>query len=323
MMFYLFDFNHDLYSERKMTEKGFPMKTDLRKYAYLSIAAAVITIVLKTAAWKMTGSTGLLSDAVESLVNLAAALMALWALKTAFLPADDDHAFGHGKAEYFSSGVEGALIFIAAAAIIASAVPRLFNPVPLEQIGLGLALSLSASLVNLAVALVLFKAGKKHNSITLEADAHHLMSDVWTSAGVIVGIALTAATGWNILDPIVAILVAINILIVGFSLLKRSASGLMDTAIPVSEIEAIESIFAKFEPQQVKYHALRTRQSGTRRFVSVHVLVPGDWSVAKGHDILEQIEQEVTQLFPLTYIVTHLEPIGDPAAENDLLLDRD
>ncbi len=295
------------------------MNTDLRKYAHLSILAAIATIVLKTVAWKVTGSTGLLSDALESLVNLAAALMALWAISVAIQPADDDHAFGHGKAEYFSSGVEGALIFVAALAIILTAIPRLIAPVELEKVGLGLGLSLGASLINLAVATVLFRAGKKHSSITLEADAHHLMSDVWTSVGVLVGIGITALTGWAILDPIVAILVAIHILFTGADLIKRSAAGLMDTAIPHAEIEEIESIITS---HNVIFHALRTRQAGARRFVSVHILVPGEWSVAQGHDILESIEQQVMQRFPRTYIVTHLEPIGDQAAENDLDLDR-
>jgi len=295
---------------------------DLRKYARLSIVAAIATILLKTAAWKLTGSTGLLSDALESFVNLAAALMALWAITVAFLPADDDHAFGHGKAEYFSSGVEGALIFIAAIGIIVAAVPRLLNPVELEQVGIGLALSLGASLINLGVALVLFKAGKKHGSITLEADAHHLMSDVWTSIGVIVGIALTAVSGVKILDPIVAILVAIQILFSGYSLIKRSVAGLMDTAISPSELEILESILRKYEPQGAQYHALRTRQAGVRKFVSVHILVSGDWSVAQGHALLEELELEVVGALPNTYIVTHLEPLGDPAAENDLGLDR-
>ncbi len=298
------------------------MKKDLRGYARLSILAAVVTIVLKTIAWRLTGSTGLLSDALESLVNLAAALMALWALTVAFQPADEDHAFGHGKAEYFSSGVEGALIFLAAIGIISAAVPRLFNPVPLEQVGLGLALSLGASLVNLGVSLVLFRAGKSNNSITLEADAHHLMSDVWTSVGVIGGIALTAVTGWHILDPVVAILVAINILFSGFSLIRRSAAGLMDTVIPASELATIESVLRSYESRGAKYHALRSRQAGARRFVSVHILVPGDWTVVEGHGLLENLEQEIMAALPGTFIVTHLEPIGDPAAENDLELDR-
>lgn len=297
------------------------MKTDLRPYAVLSIITALLTIILKTAAWKITGSTGLFSDALESLVNLAAALMALWALTIAFQPADEDHAFGHGKVEYFSSGVEGALIFLAAIGIIVAAVPRLFAPVPLESVGLGLAISLVASLANLCIALVLFKAGKKHKSITLEADAHHLMSDVWTSVGVIIGIFLTAATGWHILDPIVAILVAINILSAGFSLIRRSAAGLMDTSIPPKELSLITDVLKQYETRGARHHALRSRQAGTRQFVSVHILVPGNWTVTQGHELLEKIEYDVIKALPGTIIITHLEPIGDPAAENDLELD--
>lgn len=298
------------------------MKNDIRNYARLSIAAALITIILKTLAWKVTGSTGLLSDALESFVNLAAAIMALCALTVAFRPADTDHSFGHDKAEYFSSGVEGALIFVAAVAIMVAAVPRLFNPIQLEDVGLGLVLSTGASLVNLSVAIILIKAGKKYKSITLEADAHHLLSDVWTSVGVIGGIALTAVTGWIILDPIVAIVVAIQILFSGITLIRRSVSGLMDTAIPENEMILLESVLKKYEFQGAFYHALRTRQAGSRRFVVVHILVPGEWSVERGHSLLEELECDVIKQLPGTIINTHLEPIGDPAAENDLELER-
>ena len=247
----------------------------LTRFAWLSIAAAILTIALKTIAYLLTGSVGLLSDALESLVNLAGALMALAMLTIAVRPADDEHAYGHSKAEYFSSGVEGTLILIAAISIGVAAFQRLITPKPLEQVGLGLAVSIVASLVNLSVALVLFRASKRHNSITLNANAQHLMTDVWTSAGVLVGVGAVALTGWERLDPIVAFIVAGNIIWSGVRIVRTSVLGLMDTALPAEELSTIQRVLEGYRQDGVEYHALRTRQAGTRRFVSFHVLVPG------------------------------------------------
>ena len=262
----------------------------LTRFAWLSIAAAILTIALKTIAYLLTGSVGLLSDALESLVNLAGALMALAMLTIAVRPADDEHAYGHSKAEYFSSGVEGTLILIAAISIGVAAFQRLITPKPLEQVGLGLAVSIVASLVNLSVAFVLFRASKRHNSITLNANAQHLMTDVWTSAGVLVGVGAVALTGWERLDPIVAFIVAGNIIWSGVRIVHKSVLGLMDTALPAEELSTIQRVLEGYRQDGVEYHALRTRQAGTRRFVSFHVLVPGDWTVQRGHALLERIE---------------------------------
>jgi len=232
----------------------------LTRYAWLSIAAAVLTIGLKAAAYLLTDSVGMLSDAMESMVNLAAAVMALAMLIVAARPPDELHAFGHSKAEYFSSGLEGALILLAAVMIGLTAIPRLLAPQPLEKVGLGLLVSSAASLVYLAAGRVLLQAGRKHQSITLEADAHHLMTDVWTSAGVLFGIAAVALTGWERLDPIIALIVAANIIWTGFQLLRRSALGLMDTAIPDSELAQVRQVLNSYSGRDVHYHALRTRQ---------------------------------------------------------------
>ena len=294
----------------------------LTRYAWLSIAAAIATIVLKGAAWKMTGSVGLLSDAIESFVNLAGAMMALWMLTLAALPADDDHAHGHGKAEYFSSAFEGFLILLAAVSIGYTAIDRLLNPQPLDAVWIGLIVSVVASIVNFATARVLISAGRKHNSITLEADAHHLMTDVWTSAGVIAGVALVSLTGWLWLDPAIALLVAANIVWTGYQLMSRSAAGLMDSSLPVEKIEKINSLLAGYRQQGLDFHALRTRQAGGRAFMTMHVLVPGHWTVQYGHDWAERIEQDIRQALPFTHITTHLEPLEDPASMNDQGLDR-
>jgi cation diffusion facilitator family transporter len=295
----------------------------LTRFAWLSIAAALATIVLKGVAWWLTGSVGLLSDAIESFVNLAGALMALAMLSLAARPADEDHAYGHGKAEYFSSGFEGALILLAALAIIATAVPRLIHPRPLEQVGVGLVVSVIAALVNLAVGLVLLRAGRTMQSITLEADAHHLLTDVWTSAGVLLGVGLVALTGWLWLDPVVAIAVAANIVWTGVRIMRRSVLGLMDTALPPDERARITEALARYVHDDVQYHALRTRQAGARRFVSFHVLVPGNWTVEQGHELLERMEADIRATLPLVTVFTHIEPLGDPAAMNDTHLDRD
>jgi cation diffusion facilitator family transporter len=297
-------------------------KKTLTRFAWLSVGAAVVTIALKALAYLVTGSVGLLSDALESCVNLAAALMALAMLGVAARDPDETHPFGYSKAEYFSSGLEGALIVLAAAGIVWSALPRLISPQPLEQIGIGLGASVIASAVNFAVGRRLLKAGREHRSMTLEADAHHLLTDVWTSAGIIAGIAAVYFTGWNRLDPLIALIVAANIVRIGAQLLRRSVLGLMDSALPATELAAVGEVLAGYERQGVRYHALRTRRAGARAFVSLHVLVPGGWSVRRGHDLLENIEREIRAAVPNSTVFTHLEALEDPAAWEDLGLDR-
>ena len=289
----------------------------LTRYAWLSIAAALITMGLKLLAWRMTGSVGLLSDALESLVNLGGAVMALMMLRIAAQPPDHDHAYGHGKAEYFSSGFEGMLIFIAGGLILWEAVPRLLDPHPLQQAWLGLAVSALASVVNLLVALILKRAGRQHRSITLEADSHHLMTDVWTSIGVLVGVALVALTGWRILDPLIAIAVAINILWTGLRLLRESADGLMDAAWDADDLKRLEAVLAEFSGDQVQFHAIRTRRAAAQRFVSFHLLVPGAWPVQQAHELAERVESRLTGLMPGVTAITHIEPIEDPASYAD------
>lgn len=289
----------------------------LGRFAWLSIAAALATIALKTVAYFMTGSVGLLSDAMESGVNLVGALMALAMLTIASRPPDTDHSYGHSKAEYFSSGVEGSLILVAALTIGVTAVERLLNPVPLEQIGLGLAVSVLASLVNLGVALVILRAAKMHHSITLDANARHLLTDVWTSAGVVLGVGAVALTGWVILDPVVALMVAANIVWTGTGIVKRSVQGLMDAALPMPEQEEVRAVLDRFAVSGVQYHALRTRRSGADRFISVHVIVPGTWTVHEGHQLMEQIETEIKQVLSRTTVFTHLESREDPRSWDD------
>ncbi|BDG01125.1 cation diffusion facilitator family transporter [Anaeromyxobacter oryzae] len=295
----------------------------LARFAWLSIAAAVVTIALKTVAYLLTGSVGLLSDALESIVNLVAATLTLTMLNVAARPEDEEHAYGYGKAEYFASGAEGALILLAAVAIAWTAIARLLAPRPIEQAGLGLVVSTGASLVNLGVARVLLKAGRRHHSIALEADAHHLMTDVWTSAGVLVGIGAVALTGWQRLDPIIAIAVAVNIVWTGVQILRRSARGLLDRALPGQEQEALRQVLARYEgTEHVQFHALRTRQAGPRRFVSLHVLVPGIWTVSRGHALLEDIESGIRAVVPNCNVITHLEALEDPTSWQDVGLDR-
>jgi cation diffusion facilitator family transporter len=296
----------------------------LTRYAWLSIAAALVTIGLKAGAYMLTGSVGLLSDALESLVNLVAAVVALVMLTIAARPPDDDHAYGHDKAEYFSSGLEGGLILLAAASMIYAAIGRLFDPQPIERAGLGLAISVVASAINLLVARILLQAGRHYHSITLEADAHHLMTDVWTSVGVVIGVATVALTGWQRLDPIIAMIVAANIIWSGGRIIGRSALGLLDTALPADERAAVVTILDRYVEQSgVAYHALRTRQAASRRFVSVHILVPGHWTVQEGHRLLEQIEHEVRAALLSCTVFTHLEPLEDPESFEDQTLDRE
>jgi cation diffusion facilitator family transporter len=297
-------------------------RASLTRFAWLSIGAALLTIGLKTVAYLITGSVGLLSDAVESLVNLVGGIMALAMLTVAARPADEDHAYGHGKAEYFSSGLEGGLILVAAVSIAVAAVSRLMSPQPLQAVGLGLAVSVVASVVNLVVALVIMRAGRRHHSITLEANARHLLTDVWTSVGVLAGVGLVVWTGWLWLDPVVALLVAANILWTGVGIVRRSIGGLMDASISTDDLATVRKVFEGYESGGVKFHALRTRQSGSKRFISVHVLVPGDWTVQRGHDLLERIEAEVRNALSESVVFTHLESLDDPASWEDESLER-
>jgi cation diffusion facilitator family transporter len=292
----------------------------LTRFAWLSIAAAILTITLKTIAYFLTNSVGLLSDAMESCINLAGALMALAMLIIAARPADEDHNYGHSKAEYFSSGVEGILILIAAIFIAIASIERMIHPKPIEQVGIGLIVSVIASLINLAVALVLFKAGKQYNSITLEADAKHLMTDVWTSAGVVVGVGAVALTGVNRLDPIVALIVSANIVWSGIVIVRKSVKGLMDNALTINEQDSIKNVLEPYKKNGVDFHGFLTRQAGARQFVSFHVLVPGNWSVLKGHQLLEEIEKDLRDKFPNIIINTHLEPVEDLSSYKDITL---
>lgn len=294
----------------------------LQRYAWLSIAAAVATILLKSVAWWLTGSVGLLSDALESFVNLAGALMALAMISLAETPEDDRHAWGHGKAEYFSSAFEGFLILLAAVSIGYAAVGRLLHPEPLEAVGAGLLVSVVASLINLFAARELLQAGRAYNSITLEADAKHLMTDVWTSVGVIAGVALVWASGWLWLDPAIALVVAANIVWTGWQLLHRSASGLMDEAIPAEQIAAVEMVLSNYRKEGLDFHAVRTRQAGRTAFISLHVLVPGSWTVQRGHDVVEKIEADIRAVVANSHLTTHLEPIEDPLSHSDRELQR-
>lgn len=294
--------------------------TDLTRYAWLSIAAALVTIGLKTLAWYLTGSVGLLADAAESLVNLVAAIMALVALTVAMKPADKNHHFGHSKAEYFSAAIEGLMIFVAAAFILFSSINRFFNPQELENIGTGLAVSIVAAVVNGVVGIVLIRAGKKHRSITLTADGKHLMTDVWTSAGVVVGVLLVVLTGWAQLDAIVAFAVGVNILVTGWQLITQSTAGFMDVSLPKADNDRIRAILDTFRSDEIEFHAIRTREAGRRRFMTVHVLVPGTWTVQQGHDLTEDIGEALRAAYPELQIICHVEPIEDPRSYEDIEL---
>jgi len=298
-------------------------RSSLTKFAWLSIAAALATITLKTGAYLLTGSVGLLSDAMESLVNLAGAIMALGMLTIAARPADEGHLYGHSKAEYFASVTEGILILGAAIGIISAAVNRLLQPRELEQLGLGLGVSVAASIVNFIVARILLRRGRESRSITLEADAHHLMTDVWTSAGVIGGVAIAGFTRWNLIDPLIAIVVALNIIWTGIQLVRRSVSGLMDEALPAQEQTLIQNVMEKYSEKGVTFHALLTRQAAARRFVSVHMLVPGDWTVHDAHHVAEDFEYDIREaLGSAVTVFTHLEPVEDELSMEDIFLDR-
>lgn len=284
-------------------------RENLTRFAWLSILAAVITITLKSAAYYFTGSVGLLSDALESLINLAAAIVALLTLRIAAQPADEDHAFGHDKAEYFSSGIEGTLIFIAALSITYTSIGRLLAPQPLEQLGIGLVISGAATAVNLIVAQILLRAGKNHHSLILEADGHHLMTDVWTSIGVVVGVGLVNLTGWLRLDPLVAILVAVNIIWTGFGLIKRSVLGLMDTVVAPEIQNTAEEVLKKYaEKEGITYENFRSRQSGMKKFFYVDIQFPNDWTIHRVHSIADRIEIEIGEKIPNSTVFSHLEP---------------
>jgi cation diffusion facilitator family transporter len=283
--------------------------TAVRRMAVLSIATSITTLALKFGAYFLTGSVSLWSDAVEALVNLAAGLVALGALTLAEQPADDRHAYGHDKAEYFSSGVEGALILFAAIAIIWSAVQRIVSPQPLEQLGVGMLVAALAAGANFAAARVMLKVARQHDSITIEADAKHLMTDVWTTAGILVGLAVVVwMPQWSILDPVMAIAVAVHILFTGFDLLRRSADGLMDVALPENDVARVEALIRAELPPAASYHALRTRKAGARRFLELHLLVPGELSVADSHALCDRIEASLHAHFARAHVTIHVEP---------------
>jgi cation diffusion facilitator family transporter len=303
--------------------KSAKKKIPITRFAWLSIAAAILTIGLKLIAYLVTDSVGLLSDAMESLINLAGAIIALTMLKIALRPADEDHAFGHSKAEYFSSGAEGILILIAAVFIGIASIERFINPKGIEQIGIGIIVSVIASLINLYVSIVLKKAGKQYNSITLEADARHLLTDVWTSGGVLIGIGAVALTGWQRLDPVIAFVVAINIVWSGIDIIRKSVYGLMDKALSSEEQKRIMEILESHTGEGIEFHAIRTRQSGALQFISFHVLVPGSWTVLYGHQLLEKIESDLRRTFPTLIVSTHLEPLEDPSSYEDIILERE
>lgn len=297
-------------------------RSSITKYAWLSILAAISTIALKSSAYFITGSVGLLSDAAESLVNLLGAGIALAMLTIAARPPDEEHLFGHDKAEYFACGAEGALIVIAAVSIVIMAIKRFINPFPIQQLGIGLIISAVASLINFVVSRILLRAGKKNHSVTLEADAHHLMTDVWTSIGVFCGISAVALTGWQPLDQIVALCIASYITWIGFKLIMRSVLGLMDSALPHDKCNGVITVLEKYKSRGIDYHALRTRQAGSRCFVSVHILVPGTWTVQHGHELLEELEADIRSEVMYVTVFTHLEPLEDPVSEYDIELDR-
>lgn len=298
-----------------------PATSSLTRFAWLSIAAAVATIGLKSVAYLVTGSVGLLSDAAESVVNLVAAIIALIALRVAARPPDAAHHYGHGKAEYFSAGIEGLMIFVAAAVILASAVQRFIHPVALERVGAGLLISSAATVINGVVGWVLIRAGRAHRSATLDADGRHLITDVWTSVGVLVGVLLVALTGWERLDPVVAAIVGVNILVTGYRLVRGSAGALLDAALAPQELAAITAVLDRYRSDDVDFHGLQTRESGRHRFVAVHVLVPGAWTVHRGHDLLEEVEAAIVGALPDTTVHTHLEPREDPRAYDDYAFD--
>ncbi len=281
----------------------------VRRMALLSIATSLATIALKFGAYFLTGSVSLWSDALESLVNLAAGLVAMGALTLAEQPADDRHAYGHDKAEYFSSGVEGTLILVAAVAIVWSAVQRLVAPAPLERLGPGLLVAVAAGAMNFVTARIMLKVARQHDSITIEADAKHLLTDVWTSVGIVFGLLVVMAMPqWAILDPLMAIAVAVQIVVTGVDLLRRSADGLMDAALPADEVRRAEALIRAELPAGASFHALRTRKAGARRFLELHLLVPGATSVADSHELCDRIEAALRVHLKKAQVTIHVEP---------------
>jgi len=294
---------------------------ELTRWVWLSIAAALLTMGLKFGAYLLTGSVGLLSDALESVVNLVAAVIALIALTAATKPADERHHFGHGKAEYLSAGAEGLMILAAAAGIAYAAVDRLLNPVQLEELGIGLAITIVAAAINGAVGIALVRMGRRHHSLTLTADGRHQLTDLYTSIGVVIGVALVGLTGWLPLDSLVALGVAVNIAWTGVQLVRQSGRGLLDHALPVEETEAaiaaLQAVLANYPPGTVEVHGLQTRESGRDRFISLHLLVPGEWTVDRGHDLCEEVEHTLSEAVPRSMVHIHLEPIEDPRSHED------
>lgn len=288
------------------------------RVAVVSIAASIITLALKFTAYKLSGSVGLLSDAAESLVNLAAGLIAFTALLIASRPADENHAYGHDKVEYFASSAEGALILIAASGTAWAAIDRFLHPLHLHDLLLPLAVALAASAVNFGVSRYLLRAARHFDSITLEADAKHLMTDVWTSVGVVAGLGVVAVTGWQVLDPIMALLVAANIVRTGFDLIQRSSMALMDTSLPADEMAVIRRTLEGYAAQGLKYHALRSRRSGPRRFVDLHLLVPGTTTVAQAHNLSQRVEADIAAALGDAQVQVHIEPVEDGAAADAL-----
>jgi cation diffusion facilitator family transporter len=293
------------------------IQAHLRYPIILSIAASIVTLALKTTAYLVTGSVGLLSDAAESIVNLVAAVMAYLALRYAAQPVDREHPYGHEKIEFFSSGLEGGLILVAAVTIAWYAVRRLIHPELPEQLGLGLSISLFAAVINGAVAMVLLRAGRKYHSIVLEADGKHLLTDVWTSAAVLAGLGLVMLTKLEWLDPIIALLVAANILWTAAGLMWRSFHGLMDHALPEMELTTLRAVVAANLGPEATFHALRTRQAGAHRFVEFHLLVPGKTTVRDAHDLAHRIEDAIHMALPYTEVTIHVEPIEDRASWED------
>ncbi len=307
-----------------MTGNGEESRRRKRLITIISVAIAVslLTISMKTVAWLLTGSVGLLSDALESVVNLVAALVGLIVILWSTRPPDEEHAYGHEKADYVSAGFEGAMILLAAFTIAYAAIDRLLNPAGLTEIGIGLTISVVASLINLGAATLLIRTGRQEQSMTLEADGRHLMTDVWTTAGVIVGVALVWLTGLERLDPVIALLVAANIVRTGSGLVRDSMSGLMDRALPAEDLAAVNAVLERYSDGSVEFHALRTRKAGRRSFITVHVLVPGEWSVQAGHDFAEKVEEDLRKAVEPATVFTHLEPIEDPISFEDTELDR-
>lgn len=293
------------------------MEDNRWRFALLSVGAALATLALKFSAYLLTGSVGLLSDALESLVNLAGALIALTALRIAARPADRCHPYGHDKAEYFSSGVEGTLILFAAGSIVYAAMQHLLNPLALERLDWGLVIAATAALLNFLVARALLGAAQRFDSITLEADARHLLTDVWTSVGVILSLVALSLTGWLWLDPAIALVIAANIIFTGMGLLRRSVQGLMDYTLPAEELIIIERVLTRYQGQFVAYHRLRARKSASRRFVDLHLIVSGALSVQAAHDLCERVERDIEAALSQASVTIHVEPAEDAASYDD------